>query len=86
MSEDTGNNIEWLTVPAMAHELGISQDKVRTWCRNGSLASINIGDRRNAFFRVQRSEWERFKATRRKSSPAPIARRRLSSGTNLLGV
>ncbi len=81
MAEETN---DWLSVPQMATEVGVSQDKVRTWCRTGRVAAMNIGDAARSFYRVRRDEWERFKQRRlqRSVTPRPLARR----GTNLLGI
>ncbi len=76
---------DWLTVPEMARELGISQEKVRTWCRTGRIGALNIGDQARSFFRVRRDEWERFKE-RRTMKLSPVTRLLPRRGTNLLGI
>ncbi len=80
------NALDYLSVGEMANELGVSQDKVRYWCRTKRLPSINVGDNRRQFFRVKVTDWEKFKASR-SVLPLPSVRRLLpSDGTNLLGV
>lgn len=77
---------EHLTVPQMARELGVSQEKVRTWCRNGMIRGVtNIGDHDRRFYRATRQAWDEFKASRSIPDP-PIRRMRYRAGTNLLGI
>jgi hypothetical protein len=77
----------YLSVPEMAADIGVSRDKVSNWCATGCIeGTINIGDGRNRFYRVPRENWEAFKlgiAT----MPKLFARRhRYRPGTNLLGI
>lgn len=83
-----GNPIRFLKVPEMAREIGVSEEKVRTWCSTGQIPNaINIGDKVNRFFRVSEADWEAFKASRtvKPARPAP-PRLRQRAGTNLLGI
>lgn len=64
----------YLTVPEMAADIGVSDDKVRQWCRAGRVdGAINVGDPgRRERWKAPRDGWERFKESRRARFLAPV--------------
>lgn len=87
MSEESG---KMLTVPEMARDVGVSDEKVRTWCRRRLIEGVmNIGDAGRSFFRAPKDSWEKFKRERQggwPGKPAPVHRLRTRPGRNLLGI
>lgn len=79
----------YLTVPEAAADVGVCDDKVRTWCRNGAIRDVlDIGDKCNRFYRIPADAWEEFKRQRKLRRPIPptVSRLRPRAGTNHLGL
>jgi excisionase family DNA binding protein len=60
---------ELLTVPEVAALLRLSEQTVRKWLREGTLAGIQLGSRQ-AGWRVRRSDVDRFLAERQRGEGA----------------
>src|SRR5689334_6502599 len=78
-----------LSVRQMAAEVGVSDDKVRSWCERGLIRDvIDVGDGKNRFYRATREAWDEFKRERRMRRALPLTASRLlpRAGTNHLGL
>ena len=78
----------WLSVPEMANDIGVSADKVRGWCAAGRIVGVlDIGDGLNRHYRASRETWGQFLISRTtRVSVTRQHRPKTKAGTNLLGI
>lgn len=64
---------KWLTVSAVADELGVSDDMVRSWVASGQLRAVDASARPGgkARWRIARTELDRFLLCRQAAGPVP---------------
>ena len=61
---------KWLTPPKLAKQLGVSNEKVLTWIRNGELRAVNVAERLagRPRWRISEAAFEEF-CQKRESRP-----------------
>jgi excisionase family DNA binding protein len=50
---------EFLSVKEAADEIGVKEDTIRSYIRQGRLKAIFVGNK----YRIKREEWDKFLAT-----------------------
>jgi hypothetical protein len=74
----------FFTVPQLAEEAKVDQQKLIEWIGNGELIAINVASNpkgQRPRWRVLESEWKRFLQARQSSPPAPpVTRRKRDAG------
>lgn len=75
MTPNFPSDERWFTPPRLAHQLGVSVDKVLTWIRNGELRAVNVAEHRDGRprWRISPAALDEF-LKRRESSPPPPPR------------
>lgn len=64
-----------LNVQQMAKSAGVSEDKVRRWCRAGVIEGAwDAGDGKREVWRVPAEQWEKFRESRRTRTAIAEAR------------
>jgi excisionase family DNA binding protein len=75
---------KWLTPPAVARQLGVTNSKVLTWIRSGHLRAVNLSDRGRPRWKISPEDLAAFlesKSNRATAEPPKRTRRTIPKPT-----
>jgi len=78
-------NERWLTPPAIARQLGVTNDKVLSWIRSGRLKAVNLSDGDRPRWKISPADLQVFLDTRSNqvSTKPPRTRREIPKPTKI---